>query len=253
MKKNILLSLFLLFVTIHIHAQYEDYGGFVFGAKGGLSVGIQKWNNFQRDPLYTYHAIAFMESLPVEGKFSVFLQGGYHIRGSAIRTRSFVGRDPSTGQPREFSARTTKYEFRNVAVSLGGKQRFPFGTDNYFYYLLGIRGEYTVGTNLNEFAELNNYTFAGYYPMDDFGWVKKWNAGMILGGGVEFDLAERMGIMVELTVNPDLTNQYNQPPIPNVPNPVTGNNTTIQERLIKNTTVELSVGFRFLRLVEYID
>ena len=244
MKKIIGLSLLVFFTTLCLQAQ--DYGGFAFGVKGGLSVGIQKWNNGERDPLYTYHGVAFMESLPVEGKFAVFSQLGYHVRGSAIRFRAFTNINGD-----RVNVPTTKYEFNNIALALGGKQRFAFGENSYFYYLLGIRGEYTITTNLQSFEELNTAIGGLYYPSEVF--VRDFNYGMIAGGGMEFTLAERVGILVELTVNPDISYQYRQPQIQNVPDPYFGGTRTLQEQLVRNTTLELSLGFRFLRIVEYID
>ena len=43
------------------HTAYAQ--GFAFGAKGGLTVGIQQWESFQRDPLLRYHGDLFVESL----------------------------------------------------------------------------------------------------------------------------------------------------------------------------------------------
>lgn len=245
----------ILAVLLFAHATMaQDYGGFVFGVKGGLSVGLQKWGNFERDPLYASHGIAFIESLAAEGKFAVFSQIGYHTRGSAIRTRGFTGVDPVSGMDRFYSPRTTKFEFKNISIALGGKQKFPLGENSKLYYLLGFRGEYTVKNNLRDFSDLNGGNGGSFYfPVDEFGWVRKWNYGMIAGGGIEFHLADLYGILIELTVNPDFSNQYNQPPLEGTRNPFTGNIQTIQERTIKNTTIELSVGFRFVRKVEYID
>jgi len=65
-----------------------------------------------------------------------------------------------------------------------------------------------------------------------------------------------VGMTLEFTVNPDFSNQYNQPQIDNVidPNPNSIRPTfTIPERQIRNLTFEVTAGFRFLRIVEYID
>ena len=59
--------------------------------------------------------------------------------------------------------------------------------------------------------------------------------------------------MIEFTVNPDFSLQYEQPAIPNVIDPITGQTRTLQERRIRNLTFEITVGARFLRKVEYID
>ena len=62
-----------------------------------------------------------------------------------------------------------------------------------------------------------------------------------------------IGMMLEFTVNPDFSIQYQQPPIPNVLDTYTNQTITIPERRIRNLTFEVTVGFRFLRRIEYID
>jgi hypothetical protein len=79
-------------------------------------------------------------------------------------------------------------------------------------------------------------------------------AGFSIGGGIELALSELVGCQVQLSVNPDVTPQYRQNAIPNVLdqcNP--GNVYNIEERRIRNTTVEISVGLRLLRKVVYVD
>ncbi len=257
MKKIIYILAFLLFAITDQQAQDGDTGGFAFGLKGGPSIGFQKWGNYQqRDPLFASHVIGFIESLPAEGKFALFMQGGYHVRGSAIRTRARVGRNYLTGMDQEFPARTLKFKFNNVALSVGGKQIKPLSDNTSLYYLFGFRGEYTTGTNLRTYEDLNGAIGGLYYPVDDdgLGWVKKWNYGVLLGGGFEFGIAENIGIIIEASFSPDFSNQYNQPTIYDVPDPFnSGNTRTLNEQVIKNNTFEISIGFRFLRIVEYID
>ena len=239
---SILLGLILF--TIGINAQ--ETGGYYFGVKGGLSIGFQKWNSFERDPLFRYHGIIFTESA-TEENVGLFAQAGYHLKGSAIRTPSITN---SFGT---FNGFTTPFEFQNLSISVGAKQKFDIGvSDNKFYYIIGIRGDYTIGTNLRPDGISENHPFFFSYPFDDF--VNEINYGLIGGGGIEFPLSEFVGALIELTVNPDFSKQYNQPEIRNVINPISGNNSiTIPERNIVNTTFELTLGFKFLRKVEYID
>ena len=196
----------------------------------------------------SWHSAFSIESLPVDNKFALFAQLGYHKRGSAIRQNAFVGINRVTGAEQRYSARTTRFEFSNIVLSLGGKQKFNLGESAKYFYLFGLRGEYTVNTNLGEFDELQSRL---YFPVNEF--VQKWNYGIIIGGGMEFMFSELMGVTFEVTYSPDFSNQYNQPPIQNVINPWTRNPENIPEKLIKNNTIELTVGFRFLRKVEYVD
>jgi len=211
-------------------------------------MGFQQWNGIEQDPLFKYHGIVFIESYDdVEDRFAIFAQAGYHIKGSALRNTRF---NLTNGNIYNLPAR--EFQFRNISLTLGGKQKFPIqsGASRY-YYMIGLRGEYTVNTNLSEYESANTIFFS-FFPTDV--WVNKFNYGVTVGGGLEFPLGELVGGMIEFTVNPDLSRQYRQPPLENIPNPYfPGQNRTIQERLINNIALEFSFGIRLLRIVEYID
>ena len=243
MKKIVLLGVLTL-------GSFFAFGqGFYFGAKGGLSVGFQNWSGLEQDPLFSYHGDVFIENKTEGNQFAVFAQLGYHVKGSALRNRSYIN---SVGTYNRPPAR--EFRFNNVVLGLGGKQKFNFGQKSKYFYSVGIRVEYTLNTNLGEYTQfiLSNPAFA-IYPIDSDQYIRKINYGLIAGGGLEFEFSEFYGMMLEFTVNPDFSNQYMQPAIPNVTNPYNGQSTTIRERKIRNLTFEVSLGFRFLRKVEYID
>ena len=83
--------------------------------------------------------------------------------------------------------------------------------------------------------------------------VRRWNYGVIAGGGVEFMFSELVGGLVELSISPDISQQYFQNSFTYTSNINGQQLRTIGERRIRNISIELSVGFRFLRIVEYID
>ncbi len=232
-------------ITVTVFA-FLDAQSYAFGVKGGLTLGTQKWNSFERDPLLKYNFIAFIESAEETGAFSVFAQLGYHVKGSAIRIRgnNILGGTFKLAE---------QFEFQNLSLVLGGKQRYELpGGRAKAYYLLGIRGDYTVATNLSDFKEFNEQNpTSAIFPFEQF--VQKLNYGVTVGGGFEFPFSEFIAGILEFTVNPDFSKQYNQPPIPNVYDPFTMNNRTIPERAIRNITLEISLGIRFLRKIEYID
>ncbi|MCB0623145.1 MAG: hypothetical protein KDC43_04290 [Saprospiraceae bacterium] len=241
MRVTIRIALFLILAGLASTSIAQSYA---FGLKGGLTLGVQQWNSFDRDPLFKYHGIAFIESYDEADLFSVFAQAGYHIKGSAIRNSVF-----SLGNGNTVKAPTQEFQFRNLSLTLGGKKKYDLNSTK-AYYMLGIRGDYTLSTNLSEYEEVNQ--FLSFYPSDN--WVRKWNYGVTFGGGFEFPFAELMQGLIEFTVNPDFSRQYWQPAIPNVPNPRDpANSLTIPERKINNITFELTLGLRFIRLVEYID
>ena len=219
---------------------------FAWGVKGGLLVGLQKWEGIQRDPLIKYQGSMFIESVPEGNEFSLYAQGGLHLKGSALRNQRYFFPNGDL-----YSPPTTEFIFRNASVVLGAKQKFDFGAVGKKFYSFGIRADYTISTNLDDFR--NGTTPAPFTFPDNF-FVRKFNYGVSLGGGLEFPFNELVGAIVDLTINPDFSFQYRQPPLGNVASPsVPGQVISIPERKILNVTMELSVGFRFLRKVEYID
>lgn len=245
MKHQFLLFLFFA-MLLGTSTKAQEYGGYYFGVKGGLLLGTQAWNNFDRDPLIKYHGIAFIENYDESGAFSLFAQAGLHRKGSAIRGRNFIALNGETFKPP-----TQEFIFNNIALTLGGKKKNWLTEFSQWYYMFGLRGDYTISTNLGEYKALNEATGTLFFPTDDF--VQKINYGVTVGGGLEFELGELVGALLEFTVNPDFSFQYRQPAIPNVYNPYTQTNTTLGERTIRNITFEVTAGFRFLRKVEYID
>jgi len=233
----------ILFFNTNLSGQ-----GAAFGVKGGVTMAFQKWDNTERDALIGYHFIGSVETLADEGEFSMFAQLGYHTRGSAIRIRSFNYNDINTGAPRSFGGSTTKYDFYNVGLSAGFKQRFSAGGGN-LYYLFGLRGEYNVKNSFSRFKELPE-NIQSFFP-SEVG-VNDFTFGFIFGGGFEFPLSPYIDATIELTINPDYTKQYFQPP-GTAYDPYTRNNRPLPERNIRNNSIELTVGFRFLRLVEYVE
>ena len=241
MKKHILFLFAILLFSGTALAQ-----SYAFGVKGGLTMGFQQWNNVERDPLYAYHGIAFIESAPEDNRFAVFAQAGYHIKGSALRNRRYFD---LSGNQRRLPA--TKFEFRNISLTVGGKQKYDLGVRNKMYYLFGFRGDYTIDTNFDQYDAIDAPLVRAFYPFDGF--VRKWNYGATIGGGIEFPISDYVSTLVEFTVNPDFSRQYFQPPLQNVYDPFTGQNRTLQEREVRNVTFEITVGFRFLHEIEYID
>jgi hypothetical protein len=252
MKRTVILA-FILIICCCLSTATLQAQSYAFGFKGGPTIGTQRWDNsFQRDPLFRYHGILFIESASEDTRFALFAQGGYHIKGSAIRTFPQVIQTPAGLQ--SLPGLTIPFEFRNISVTLGGKQRYDLGSFAQLYYMLGIRGDYTLSTRLSPDFVDDNDPYRLIYPIEPF--VNKFNYGVTLGGGFEFPFSEYIGGILEFTVNPDFSRQYNQPRIENVrnPNPFGGSNTiTIPERQIFNLTFEVTLGLRFLHKIIYVD
>lgn len=242
MIRFLLITLICFGTIVSAQAQEENVivKQFAWGVKGGLTLGFQQWNRGDRQTLPAYHGIMFIESASEEDKFAVFAQAGFHVKGSAVRLRNIFLNGTRSNQF------TDRYEYYNASLTLGGKQKFDLNENLKYYYLFGIRGDYTLGTNLDDYADRNSL----FYP--DNGFVREWNYGVTIGGGFEFPFSEFISGLLEFTFNPDFSRQYRQPPL-TVPDPFNpGNSRMLSETEIINRTFEVTLGIRFLRRVEYV-
>ena len=239
MKK--IIFLFLAFILVSTTAFSQSY---YFGVKGGPTLGFQQWNGFDQNVLIRYHGSAFIESVAEPGEFVLFAQAGYHEKGSSLRGRQAFNQNGIL-----IDLPTQGFIFQNIDLVLGVKQRLDvnFMGSSAAYYSFGVRGDYTIGNNLDQYTGFGNL----FYPFPDF--VEEWNYGGTLAGGFEFDFDKYVGAIVEFSVHPDFSFQYIQPEIGFVRNPFTGVDQNLSARRIRNTTFEISVGLRFLREVIYID
>lgn len=242
MKKNVILLMAMILLGGSLMAQSRAYS-----VKGGLTIGTQKEGNFEQDALFSYHGALSMESVTDDNPFGLFVQLGYHVKGSAWRNVQF-----SNFGSNNVSIVTRKFKYENVGLVLGFKNNFKESDSYRLYYLFGVRGDYTVGTNLDEYEEQNTFFGAPIYPFNEA--VRKFNYGATLGGGLQFPFTEFVSGIVEVTISPDFSDQYRQGAF---------NGTIYQngvpvarsfaERKIRNLVFEVSLGFRFLHKIEYLD
>lgn len=207
--------------------------GSSWGITTGLTIGIQKWNNSDRDPLFTHHYSIMWENH--SGRRSDFyFEAGYHPRGSAIVSRAFVGVN-GINYPRRRYATT----FHNVMLLLGVKSRYKTSENTRAYYLLGLRGEVTAGFDMGAWQEY----------MKDF--VKRVNFGPSAGGGFEWDLGKKKKytMFLEFRIDPDLTNQINVPPT-GFYDPYSGQNIQVPEQRVRNLSFEVTVGCKLNNYLE---
>lgn len=223
-------------VLICLSSNLCDAQSFWFGPKGVMSFNVQQWNGFERDPYVSFNGDIFIETEDEFSRSSLYAQIGYHTRGSSSRVNFLNG-----------NAFNQSFQFNNLVLEIAAKQKLTSKINAGPYYLLGVRGEYTLSTNLNEFNSFGS----AFYPIDDF--VRKLNYGVTVGGGWEFEFSELIGGLIELTVNPDLSKQYDQPPLQNVINPFNNQTVNLQAREVRNLSFEVKFGLRFMRKVEYID
>lgn len=233
-----------LFILLLGTSSLASAQGQLFGIKGGLTMGTQKWGGSERDPLYASHFAISMESADTDRKSALYGQIGYHTKGSADRFRRFFDINGN-----EFKPSTTDYRFNNVGLQIGVKQLLgDDSADSRLFWKIGLRGEYTLSTNLDEF----DTNISLFFPVDAF--VNKITYGVSFAGGYEFYISDLVRGFVELHIGQDLSNQYEQPALNNIPSPYqSGQTINIPERLISNTIFELSVGVLLWRKVEYVD
>lgn len=241
MRKLLIITIALLISQLVVEAQ-----GTYYGLKGGLSIGSQKWNSFERDLLFRYHGALCVESTYEDANYGLYGQIGYHIRGSAIRIHSFT-----TNQGIVFNPPVQEFLFRNISLGIGVKQKFENSSSFVPYYLLGLRAEYTIGTNFNDFDDINLLSF---YPNDIY--LNKFNYGLTFGGGFDLAHSEFVKSFIEITFHPDVSKQYDQfETIHNVLNPRNpdGPRINLNPQSIRNFSIEVSAGIKFLQKIEYYD
>ncbi len=211
----------------------------IFGPKVGLAAGFQSWRNTRSQPLLSYHADLYIEGADKDAPAVFYGQLGLHSRGSKERVFIPIG----TTSSREVNQ---AIRFNNASLQVGAKKRISSTGKKRPYYAFGLRVEYTLGENFADFEE-----FAGFLPLNTF--VNKFNYGATLSVGYEFPFSEFVGGLIEASVNPDLSNQYDQPQSFTIISPVNGQNVSLPAQTVRNVTFELTVGFRFLHKVIYID
>ncbi|MBK9734875.1 MAG: hypothetical protein IPO92_07880 [Saprospiraceae bacterium] len=206
-------------------------------------MNFQSWGDgsnggsINRNPLFNINGDLILESYDEFKKGALYVQLGFHTRGSSVRFNSFNN---------VFSTQQG-FKFKNIVLEAGAKKAFNLDKEFTTYFILGIRGEYTVGTNLDDYLTFGSL----YYPVNDY--VKKINYGVTLGGGFETYLSEMSNVFIEFSMQPDISLQYQQPPLNNVIEPFTGQVVNLGLRQVRNLSLELKVGARFLRKVEFID
>lgn len=237
--KTILLKAGLLFFFLWSfpspeYPALQAQQGTIYAVKGGLTAGTQRWSNYNRSTLMKYHLAASMESWDIENRNAFLMQLGYHVKGSALRLRRTI--NPMTGS--EIPGRRDEFQFHNISLMFGAKQKMEVFTDSRLYYLLGVRGDYNLKT------EFDRNFYEGIKDQ-----INKFTFGLTVGGGIEIPLSYYTGLFFELTVAPDFTNQIYIPPHRSFWNP----NQMVPEQKVLNVAIELSVGVRFLHEVIYVN
>jgi hypothetical protein len=209
---------------------------FWFGVKGGPALSFQRWDGFEPNPLLVVNGDFTIESYKEDSPSSLYAQLGYHTRGSSLRVFTWQGQ----------LVGNQGFKFRNVVLEVGAKRMVDLDSKFKPYYAIGLRGEYTLNTNLSDYDRFESL----FYPNDGF--VQKFLWGPSLNGGFEWEYEELVTPYLEFSIQPDVSDQYFQPPVNNVIDQF-GQPRNLRERIIRNITLELKVGIKFLRKVIYTD
>lgn len=227
----------LVLLTSGIQSQ-----SFWFGAKGGMAMNLQSWGkgggdfSLSRGPMFSINGDATIESYDEFGKGTLYAQLGFHTRGSGLRYYSLTNAFNSL----------LNYKFNNIVLELGAKKPLPMRGELIPYFLVGLRGEYTVGHNLDNLVTFNTFVYPEF--------VRKFNYGVTVGGGFELPMSELSNVYLEFDIMPDLSFQYEQIPIYNVRSPWPPyNRINLGLTQVRNLSIEVKAGVKFLRKVEYID
>ncbi len=237
MYRSIPLFVICLLFNISINAQ-----SYWFGFKGGLAMNNQSWGDgsasigINRNALFTLNGDIFAETLDKDNKGALYAQLGFHTRGSSLRYFSNF-----------YDFRTNvKYKFHNIVLELGAKKSLELDEKMNAYFILGIRGEYTIGNNLGSLTSFGELISPDY--------IRKLNYGVTFGGGFERNLTDMSNIFVEFSIQPDLSFQYEQFPLENIRNPwIPNERITLPLTQVRNLSIEAKIGIKFLRKVIYID
>lgn len=204
-----------------------------YGVLGGLTIGTQKWNGFDRDPLLTWNGRFFYESLLNE-KLSVVGEVGLHNRGSGVLGQYIV---LGTGN---LQTNYSRMVFRNVSVLGGAKQIYDVKDGLEAFVKLGLRVEYTVADTFEIFEQ---YSEA----------IQPFNYGITLGGGFHFGPKDGpVQFILEAQVSPDFSQQLYAPSA-NIWNRYSQSYQTFSEQKVSNLSFEITLGIRFVNKYYYED
>lgn len=232
MYKLLIIGLAVLLLNSKSWSQEQNengVGAFAYGAKGGFTLASQVWNGFRNTPIISYHGDLFVEWMggwkdKAKGpKMRYGFQGqlGYHRKGCSFG-RIFQNSAPNI--------------FHNISLAALGKGYFQTGKFSP-YYGIGLRMDYTVKSQLIT----PQYTAA----------VRRITYGVWFGGGIEWNVGEDspLGLILEVSVSPDIGPQIEAPPVPASASGVVdynGNPVALPGQKVFNIIFEVSLGVKLV-------
>ena len=217
------------FITLApVHAQNTLYG-----IKGGIGAGFQRYNGQESSALFpAYNGSVFLETV-LEGKSRIVLEAGYHQRGSAVLFRGGTYQDPiNPAKYYTIPPQTFPQVFHNVGIVAALRNVYDLPQGYNPFWSVGVRGEYTVQSDFT--------LYDGFEP-----YINKFNYGITIAGGVEKAIPNTPLILqLELSAHPDFSQQIYTPP-GYYYNTYTMQRYQVGEQKVINTTFELTLGIKF--------
>ncbi len=213
--------------------------GSSYTLKMGYGASFQKWDAIRRGPLMAPSVAIEVEDFAAQNTSAVYGVLGYYRRGSPSGIDRVLQDD---GTFRDVNGQFAMY---NIGMTLGVRGKKPFQEFKQWFYNVGLRGEYNIGDNFAEYQSgIRNIS---YFPDKSF--IRSFVYGISVGGGVEIQLSEKLDGVIEFNFYPDISKQYEQPAISNVPDPYRpGQFITLRKREIRNISAEITLGIRLVKL-----
>lgn len=230
---NIFFFIFIgLSLSSHVYAQ-----GTAYTFKGGFSGSFEKWLGFNDNPLISPHAAIEIESFTEDDQSSLYALLGYYTHGTSTNINSFINQ---AGERVDVSG---KFKINNLGISIGAKGKKDMNEKAKAYYSIGVRGEYSINNNFDIYQD--NGSFGGF-ALNPF-FLRKINYGVSVGGGIQYQLSDKYDGILDISINPDISKQYDQPPLGNVLDPRTGQTINIRARSVRNLLVAITIGIRMVK------
>lgn len=204
-----------------------------YGLIGGLTLGMQRWNGYERDVLLTWNGRAFYESI-LNDKLSIVGELGLHNRGSGVLSQYRVQGS------QDLITNYSKMEMSNLSFLAAAKQVYGLRENVEAYGKLGLRMEYTVADTFEIFEQ---YSEA----------IQPFNYGVTFGGGFHFGPKDGpLQFVLDLQLSLDFSQQIYAPPA-QIWNRYTQQFQQFSEQKVNNLSFEISLGIRFVNKYYYED
>ncbi|RZL40128.1 MAG: PorT family protein [Pedobacter sp.] len=196
MKKT-LIALVCLIFTVNVYGQ-EVFSGFRLGLTAHPTLGFVKAENGKSD------GISLGFSYGLMGDFN-FAENYSFATGLTITTINGKSTEINALPYHVTGASTAydlKYKMQYIEIPLTVKLKTNKIGDVRWYGQFGLSNDFKIGAKQD--ASVGNNVIADDVNSSD--WTRFYRAGLIIGGGAEYDIDDKTSIMVGLSLNNGFTN-----------------------------------------------